>query len=766
MGPSGSGGRLKHAALILGFVAFGAGAQTPLRVTLPLSAPMGYHDADGKPQGFMVDAIEAAARRARYAVVWQAVGDAVANNDALRRGEIDIVTGIATDERRREFFVTEPWWSSELVAIFPAGSPIQQESDLAGRRLAIPGGSSGDLVQHYRGSRYVAAPTAVAAVDAACSGSADAAVIAAMFLRQLLFSAAPACQGISLRTLDSSVRRDYVLIARTGSAREVSKLKDALDAITMDGTLAAIASRHPPVSTPHATRLADMLRSRYDRQLWTIGMNGAGLLFLIGVIFIVRQSRARRRLEESEARFRALFDAAPQTVVAIDSAGEVVFANRASREMFGRDLVRTPVTDLVPERFRDCFREQDAPAEIAALRADGTEFPVELRASAVDTREQLRLALMTDISARVALQRQLLQSQKLESVGQLAGGVAHDFNNLLTVISGYAAMALDQTAPHSYLREPLEEIAHAADRAAGLTRQLLAFSRRQAATPKVLSLHELLHNLEKMLRRLIGEHINLTISVDDIPPILADPGQVEQVVVNLVVNARDAMPKGGRVEIRGTMRDDRVVLSIADTGTGMPPEVEARIFEPFFTTKEQGKGTGLGLSTVYGIVKQAGGEVLVETAVGRGTTFHIVLPAAQGAPDAPTRFAVRAGGQGNETILLAEDEPGVRRFVRDVLSGRGYTVLEAGNGREAVEVASRYTGPIHLLVTDLVMPEMGGIDLAEHMKRIRGGAAVLFMSGYNDRLLAADARGALIEKPFTPAALLDRVREVLTKHPL
>jgi CheY-like chemotaxis protein len=225
------------------------------------------------------------------------------------------------------------------------------------------------------------------------------------------------------------------------------------------------------------------------------------------------------------------------------------------------------------------------------------------------------------------------------------------------------------------------------------------------------------------------------------------------------------MPKGGRIEIRGTVQDERVVLSVADTGTGMPPEVEARIFEPFFTTKEQGKGTGLGLSTVYGIVKQAGGEVLVETAVGHGTTFRIVLPAAQGAPDAPARFAVRPGPQGNETILLAEDEPGVRRFVSEVLSGGGYTVLEAGNGREAVEVASRYTGPIHLLLTDLVMPEMGGIDLAEHMKRIRGSSVVLFMSGYNDRLLATDARGALIEKPFTPAALLDRVREVLTKHP-
>jgi PAS domain S-box-containing protein len=732
---------------------------------MPASAPMGYYDTGGKPQGFIVEVMEAAAARAKYRVEWRVIGNLAENNEALRRGEIDIVPGFDTIERRQEFFVTEPWWASELIAIFPEASPIRLESDLAGRRLAVPGGAASDIAQNYGGSLAVSLVSAVEAVDATCSGKADAAIIAAMFLRQLLLTPPPACKNISLRTLDSNIRLDYVLTARQAVAREVSRLKDALDAITADGTLAAIASRHPPVSTPHAMRMAEVLRSRYERQLWIIGMNGAGALILIGVVFMVRQIRARRRLEESEARFRALFDAAPQTVVAIDSGGVIVFANRASREMFGRDLVRTPATDLVPERFRSSFGQQDAPVEIAALREDGTEFPAELRASAADTREGLSLAFITDISARVALQRQLLQSQKLESVGQLAGGVAHDFNNLLTVISGYASMALDQVTPHSYLREPLEEIAHAAERATGLTRQLLAFSRRQAATPKVLALGELLHNLEKMLRRLIGEHIELSISVDEIPPILADPGQVEQVVVNLVVNARDAMPQGGRVQIRGTARGERVVLSVADTGAGMPPEVEARIFEPFFTTKEQGKGTGLGLSTVYGIVKQAGGEVMVDTAVGRGTTFHVVLPAAEGLPDAPERLAARAGAQGHETILLAEDEPGVRRFVKEVLAASGYTVLEARNGREALEVASRYTGPIHLLVTDLVMPEMGGIDLAEHMKRINGGAAVLFMSGYSDRPLAADARGALIEKPFTPAAFLDRVREVLTRPP-
>ncbi|HEX6984792.1 MAG TPA: ATP-binding protein, partial [Planctomycetaceae bacterium] len=228
---------------------------------------------------------------------------------------------------------------------------------------------------------------------------------------------------------------------------------------------------------------------------------------------------------------------------------------------------------------------------------------------------------------------------------------------------------------------------------------------------------------------------------------------------------RDAMPDGGSIVIRGRMSEDHVLLTVADTGTGMSPEVEARIFEPFFTTKEQGKGTGLGLSTVYGIVKQAGGEIFVETAVGRGTTFKLVFPAAEGAPDAALPAVARSGSHGHETILVAEDETGVRHFVKDVLGRNGYTVLEAVNGREALDLAARHSGRIHLLITDLVMPEMGGIDLADRMGQLDPSPAVLFMSGYSDRPLAAGARGALIEKPFTPAALLDRVRQVLGTPP-
>jgi PAS domain S-box-containing protein len=744
-------------------LAASAAAQPPLRITLPIAEPMGYRDGSGNPHGFVYDALEAAAARTAYKLDWVRGGGAAANDEALRNGSLDILLGFSSPERRREFFISDPWWSSELVAIVPADRPIRQEADLAGRALAIPGGASA-ISNRYK-TRTVPSGSAGDAVNLACAGRADAGVFAAMFLWQILADFPPACRDISLRTIDLSFRLDYVLITRRDRSDPAIRLKSALDSITADGTLVSIAAKHPPVSTPQANQLMESMRLRYDREIWAICMGGAGGMIFLGLIFILRQSRARRRIQQSEARFRALFDAAPQAVVAVNRSGAIVFANRGSREIFGRDLVGTPAADLFPERHRRLLPGPAGPSEIAGLRADGAEFPAELRLSTVDTPDGLTLVFVNDISDRVALQRQLLQSQKLESVGLLAGGVAHDFNNLLTVISGYASMSLDQLEVRHFLREPLAEIALAAERAAELTRQLLAFSRRQAAKPKLLSLRELLLNLEKMLRRLIGEHINLIFDIGEIAPILADPGQIEQVVVNLVVNARDAMPNGGSLTISAHMADDKVLLCVTDTGVGMTPEVASRIFEPFFTTKELGKGTGLGLSTVYGIVKQAEGDLEVDTDIGRGTTFKILLPAAEGSPDAPAPAAPRLSSPGHETILIAEDEPGVRRFVREVLAESGYKVLEAANGREAAEVASRHTGPIHLLLTDIVMPEMGGLDLAARIRQLNGGVAILYMSGYSERPLDASLRQDLIEKPFTRAVLLQRVREALKRPP-
>ena len=379
-------------------------------------------------------------------------------------------------------------------------------------------------------------------------------------------------------------------------------------------------------------------------------------------------------------------------------------------------------------------------------------------------------------------QDQLTQARKMEAVGRLAGGVAHDFNNLLTVMIGRSQLLLRRLETQDSVRPELELIQEAAGQAAELTRQLLAFSRKQVLRPTVLDLNRAVANLGAMLKRLIGEDIVL---VTELAPTLgcvkADPGQIQQVVMNLAANARDAMPRGGRLTIEtanvdldatyarrhaGVPPGPYVMLAVTDTGLGMAPETQAHIFEPFFTTKGPGQGTGLGLATVYGVVKQSDGHIWVYSEPGRGTTFKIYLPRVNatvtpeetdpnGAPLSP----------GHETILLAEDAPAVRALARDVLQAQGYTVLEAQHGREALTIGEQHAGPIHLLLTDVVMPEMNGRELVERLAPIRPTTPILYMSGYTDNVVVhhgvLDRSAVFLEKPFTPAALVCKVRQVL-----
>ncbi len=378
---------------------------------------------------------------------------------------------------------------------------------------------------------------------------------------------------------------------------------------------------------------------------------------------------------------------------------------------------------------------------------------------------------------------QLQQAQKMEAVGRLAGGMAHDFNNLLTVIRGYSELFLGRLGPTDAMRKDMEEVKKAADRATGLTRQLLAFSRRQFIAAKVLDLNALVANMDGMLRRLIGEDIvefntDLDASIDAIK---ADPGQIEQVIMNLVVNARDAMPTGGRLTIEtrnvtigeeaslagaGVAPGSYVLLAIRDNGQGMDAETQSHLFEPFFTTKEKGKGTGLGLSTVYGIVRQSGGNIFVESALGLGTTFRIYFPRVEHeAPGTVAGVEVIDPARGHETILLVEDEPAVRGLVLETLQLQGYTVLEARHGIEALLTSARHSGPIHLLLTDVVMPQMSGPEVAEKILTIRPEIKVLYMSGYPDHPVFEQGdvsrQGGFLPKPFSPPALAQKVREVL-----
>jgi signal transduction histidine kinase len=387
------------------------------------------------------------------------------------------------------------------------------------------------------------------------------------------------------------------------------------------------------------------------------------------------------------------------------------------------------------------------------------------------------------IEALRQTQEQLLQSQKLEAVGQLAGGVAHDFNNLLTVIMGYSQLSLEQLPADNPVRQNLEEISKAGEMAASLTRQLLALSRKQVMQPTVLDLNSVVPSMEKMLKRTIGEDIEMsTILQPDLGNVNADPGQMEQVIMNLVINARDAMPDGGKLTIKtadiyldetfarhhiGVTPGPHVMLTVRDTGSGIDGSTQKHIFEPFFTTKEIGKGTGLGLSTVYGIIKQSAGTIWVESQVGKGTTFKIYLPRVY--EDAEEHKHSTRSNQvpyGNETILLVEDADLVRHLAKEVLENKGYRVQEATSGRDALRISEQNQGPIDLLLTDVVMPEMNGHELASRLSSVRPEMRVLYMSGYtSDEIVhhgVLEQGIDFIQKPFSPEVLTLKVQEVLS----
>lgn len=421
-----------------------------------------------------------------------------------------------------------------------------------------------------------------------------------------------------------------------------------------------------------------------------------------------------------------------------------------------------------------------APFEKELIRSDGVRVPILVGGALLAGETDRGVAFILDLSERRRLEMQARQAQKMEAMGRLAGGVAHDFNNLLTVITGFTEMMLYQRPTDDPMYESLSEIAKAALHGGTLTQQLLAFSRQQVLAPKVLDLKELVTNIEKMLNRLLGEDVILeTTHEDNLGCVRADRGQMEQVIVNLAVNARDAMPQGGRLTIatRNVVRDEPgdtpnglrhtpyVMLSVTDTGHGMDAVTKAGIFEPFFTTKGPGKGTGLGLSTVYGIVNQSGGAIDIDSAPDAGTTIKVYLPRVEDVAAPPPVTGNSSLPRGTETILVVEDEPGVRALLRRMLGSRGYKVLEATNGAEALELIEQHTGPLDLVVSDVVMPHLGGRPLYERLAASRPGLKVMFLSGYTDDAVVRQGilsdRVPFLQKPFTAAALAQKVRQVL-----
>jgi len=510
----------------------------------------------------------------------------------------------------------------------------------------------------------------------------------------------------------------------------------------------------------------------------------------------IDHARQRAAARAAETRYHELFDGAPVGLIRSLPDGRILAANAAAVRIAGYPsvsaLLDASVADLYAEggdraRVMGALErgESHQNLEIQGRRQDGTVIwvsvnvrPVRNAAGAVAHYEWS----FADITERRQLESQLRQAQKMEAVGQLAGGVAHDFNNLLTVIGGRCYLMLGKLGADDPLRREVELVRGAAERAARLTHQLLAFSRKQVLEPRVLDLNETVSGIEPLLRRLIGEHIEISvIQGPGLAHVKADAGQLEQVILNLAVNARDAMGRGGQLvlETANATLDAAaarrspdlepgayVMLSVTDSGHGMDAATRAQIFEPFFTTKEVGKGTGLGLATVYGIVKQSGGLIEVESEPGHGASFKVYLPAVQ----APVEAAepAKAPGtrlRGSETELLVEDDPSLRTLAREILTVQGYTVIEAASPLEAIRIHERHADAIHLLLTDVVMPEMNGPQLAAQLQAGRPGMEVLFMSGYTGSALALEGGGefggAFLAKPFTPDGLSRRVREVL-----
>jgi two-component system, cell cycle sensor histidine kinase and response regulator CckA len=507
------------------------------------------------------------------------------------------------------------------------------------------------------------------------------------------------------------------------------------------------------------------------------------------------------RLQKSEKLLVALLESAAQAIISTDRAGRIVLANDRTEEMFGyerQELIGARIEILLPEskravhtRRRDEYfehprsRPMGTGLELAGRRKDGTEFPVEVSLSSVDVEGAIfGIAFVSDISQRKKLEEQLTHAQKMEAVGRLAGGVAHDFNNMLTVITGYNRMILDELSTVDPLRGYAEEILKAADRAGALTNQLLAFSRRQIMQPRVISINTAIEQIEKMLRRLIGEDIELMITLNSSAGnIKADPNHIEQAIVNLAVNARDAMPTGGRLTIEtgtfhiddtyvrthmGVKPGDFVMIAVSDTGIGMDSATRQHIFEPFFTTKERGKGTGLGLATVYGMVKQSGGDIWVYSEPGTGTTFKLYFPKV----DEPVAEATGNGPDkakdiATETILLVEDEKAVRDLTCRILQKLGYQVLTAASGEAAIEIGRSYAGQVALLLTDVVMPNMSGRQVADALLLIRPDLKVLFLSGYTENTVVhhgvLDSAVDFLPKPFSREVLGQKIREILAR---
>ena len=787
--------------------------------------PYEYLGPGGEPEGYNVELVRELARHVGRDVEirlgpWREV---LAEFDA---GRIDLMSLAYSDMRAARYDLLVQTWTLKQGLTFRAGRTSYPRAldQLAREVVAVEeNGSTHDLLRNLPDDRRPLlrlAPDHRAAVQMVARGEATVAAGNALTLRFF-------ANELQIRDLFEvqAKANSYHLAARKGRAQELAWIPVVYTRLGADGTRDRLVEKYLAFRPPPWN---------WRRFAWP----AAGVFALLGGVAagIVLWNRALRRevgqrtaelrglLQEKEALARgleqsqealveahgnlaSLIDASPLAVVMLDVEGRVRNWNPATERLFGWTAAEVvgQLAPIVPESLmaeargivdRALRGESFMDLATQRVRKDGGLVDVSLSVAPVRGPGGTvtgTIAVLADVGERFQLESQLRQAQKMEAVGRLAGGIAHDFNNLLTAIIGYSNLLVRGLGDPGMQRmqRKAESIGKAAERAAQLTSQLLSVSRQQVLASRVLDLSSVIARFDAVLRRIIGEDVRLvTQTPPGLWPIRADPGRIEQILMNLAVNARDAMPQGGTLTLEtsnvdldeafvrlnpGTAVGPHVLLAVMDTGLGMAPEVRKRIFEPFFTTKAVGSGTGLGLATVYGIVKQSAGYISLETAPGRGTTFRVYLPRAIKAPDEAEwpeealphspQPPVPPDDRPTETILLVEDEDVVRDLAREVLEGRGYSVVAARHAGEALLIAERHPGPIHLLLTDVVMPHMGGRELAERVAPLRPGIRVLYVSGYTDdevlRHGVMEDEVAFLQKPFTAEALLERVRGLL-----
>jgi PAS domain S-box-containing protein len=780
-----------------------------LRIGFDHNPPYQVRRTQGPPTGLVIDTVAEAAHRAHLSLEW--IERPEGPEKALQSGSIDLWP-LVTDlpHRRKLLYISAPWLQSQHVLVLRSGKVTPDRSfrgPIAHTAVAV---HARLLREHFPSAQPVECSEGSHALERLCAGEVGGAFLESRLALAVLRERPAACEGHDLQAQLLPGVHELGVGSTFAAAGAADRIRHEISSLARDGTLAVLMARYSFFGLGDTRATYDLLEAqdgnrRLVRVIAALAVALALTLWLAWSLRSARRAAERARLAEAEVltRYRVASRAASEALWELDFANRRLQWSEALERLYGGPVAGLPSGlqwwegQVHPEdaprlrlRVKELLeRNQDKVADEFRLRcADGSFAWVVGRGFVVrdeSGRPQRMIGALMDVTRQRQLEEELLQAQKMEAVGRLAGGVAHDFNNLLTAILGCAGLAGARAGGDPRTVGYIREIEKAARRAADLTQQLLAFSRRQVLHPEVIDLNLVVTDLEQLLRRLIGEPIHLVVRLGkDLDPVRADKGQIGQVLLNLCLNARDAMPRGGSLVIETSnltraLGDPAhpqplppgpyVVVTVKDQGSGMGAETLRHLFEPFFTTKEGGKGTGLGLSSSYGIVKQSGGHIAVESEVGRGSTFRVYLPrvdapALERAPTPAARVDSTYGATPPATILLVEDEEAVRRLAALVLREHGFTVLEAGNGREALRLSHDGGLPVSLLLTDVVMPDMNGTELAARITRQQPTTKVLYMSGYADDALMENLRHGHAEwlaKPFTPDEMLQRVRSTL-----